>query len=360
MAKLILSLDGLVLNEFPLTKERTSIGRKPHNDIQIDNLAVSGEHAVVVTIGERLLPGRRRQHQRDAGQRCAGQEAHPAEQRRHRTGQVQADVRRQESCAGSAADYEKTMVWRPAEAKQAAAQSSAATSSRSASGDPAPNCNAAPAPGAQSRAGARCRVEESATRRSRSGNSCFVLLVILDCRLPDLRHARLMPTAAFASRAPGWRRRHPETGSGLDIVTRVPPTAREAVRRLRASKIREVANAGMGREDVLAFWFGEPDEVTPAFIRQAGIDALQCRRDVLYAQPRHSRAAAGDRGLRLAPASARRGRPHRGHELRDVGADAGDAGAGRAGRPRRRGHAALAQPGRDSEDPRRGGRPASS
>jgi pSer/pThr/pTyr-binding forkhead associated (FHA) protein len=43
-------MDGLVLKEIPLTKERTTIGRKPHNDIQIDNLAVSGEHAVIVTI----------------------------------------------------------------------------------------------------------------------------------------------------------------------------------------------------------------------------------------------------------------------------------------------------------------------
>src|SRR5512134_962706 len=50
MAKLILSMDGLVLKEITLTKERTSIGRKPHNDIQIDNLAVSGEHSVIVTI----------------------------------------------------------------------------------------------------------------------------------------------------------------------------------------------------------------------------------------------------------------------------------------------------------------------
>ena len=50
MAKLILSMDGLVLKEIPLTKERTTIGRKPHNDIQIDNLAISGEHAVIVNI----------------------------------------------------------------------------------------------------------------------------------------------------------------------------------------------------------------------------------------------------------------------------------------------------------------------
>lgn len=50
MAKLILSMDGLVLKEIALNKERLSIGRKPHNDIQIDNLAISGEHAVIVTI----------------------------------------------------------------------------------------------------------------------------------------------------------------------------------------------------------------------------------------------------------------------------------------------------------------------
>jgi pSer/pThr/pTyr-binding forkhead associated (FHA) protein len=50
MAKLILSMDGLVLKEIPLTKERMSIGRKANNDIQIDNLAISGEHAAVVTI----------------------------------------------------------------------------------------------------------------------------------------------------------------------------------------------------------------------------------------------------------------------------------------------------------------------
>ena len=50
MAKLILSMDGLVLKEIPLVKERMTVGRKAHNDIQIDNMAISGEHAAVVTI----------------------------------------------------------------------------------------------------------------------------------------------------------------------------------------------------------------------------------------------------------------------------------------------------------------------
>jgi aspartate/methionine/tyrosine aminotransferase len=50
---------------------------------------------------------------------------------------------------------------------------------------------------------------------------------------------------------------------------------RQTITQLQASKIREVANAGLGRTDVLAFWFGESDEVTPDFIRQAAIDSLQ-------------------------------------------------------------------------------------
>jgi aspartate/methionine/tyrosine aminotransferase len=50
---------------------------------------------------------------------------------------------------------------------------------------------------------------------------------------------------------------------------------RQAIQQLQASKIRELANAGLGRSDVLAFWFGESDEVTPDFIRQAAIDSLQ-------------------------------------------------------------------------------------
>ena len=51
MAKLLFLLDGNSLGEFALDKERITIGRRPSNQIHIDNLAVSGEHAVIVTIG---------------------------------------------------------------------------------------------------------------------------------------------------------------------------------------------------------------------------------------------------------------------------------------------------------------------
>ena len=47
MPKMIVSIEGVVIKEVQLTKDRTSLGRRPYNDIVIDNLAVSGEHAVV-------------------------------------------------------------------------------------------------------------------------------------------------------------------------------------------------------------------------------------------------------------------------------------------------------------------------
>ncbi len=50
MAKIILTLNESVIGEFPLNKECVTIGRKPDNDIQIDNLAISGHHAQIITI----------------------------------------------------------------------------------------------------------------------------------------------------------------------------------------------------------------------------------------------------------------------------------------------------------------------
>lgn len=52
MPKLVVSLDGVVIKEVQLTKDKTSLGRRPYNDIVIDNLAVSGEHAVLQMVGQ--------------------------------------------------------------------------------------------------------------------------------------------------------------------------------------------------------------------------------------------------------------------------------------------------------------------
>ena len=51
MPKMIISLDGVILREVQLTKDRTTLGRRPYNDIVIDHLAVSGEHAVLQMAG---------------------------------------------------------------------------------------------------------------------------------------------------------------------------------------------------------------------------------------------------------------------------------------------------------------------
>jgi hypothetical protein len=51
MGKLVVSLDGVVIKEVQITKDKTTMGRRPYNDMVIDNLAVSGEHAVLQMVG---------------------------------------------------------------------------------------------------------------------------------------------------------------------------------------------------------------------------------------------------------------------------------------------------------------------
>ncbi len=55
MPKMIVSIDGVVIKEVQLTKDRTTLGRRPYNDVVIDNLAVSGEHAAVQIMDETVF-----------------------------------------------------------------------------------------------------------------------------------------------------------------------------------------------------------------------------------------------------------------------------------------------------------------
>ena len=55
MSKLVISLDGVVVREAPIAKEKTTLGRRPYNDIVIDNLAVSGEHAMFHLMGSEVF-----------------------------------------------------------------------------------------------------------------------------------------------------------------------------------------------------------------------------------------------------------------------------------------------------------------
>jgi hypothetical protein len=144
MAKLILSMDGLVLKEIPLVKERTTIGRKPHNDIQIDNLAVSGEHAVIVTIlNDSFLE--------DLGS-TNGTLVNGNNVKKHflqnndviELGKYKLKYVAEagQPAAATAADFEKTMVLRPAAMKAAAQQAPAAGAAA------APAASAPPPPAA--------------------------------------------------------------------------------------------------------------------------------------------------------------------------------------------------------------------
>ena len=80
------------------------------------------------------------------------------------------------------------------------------------------------------------------------------------------------------------------------------PNLRSVIDELPASKIREVANAAMERRDVLAFWFGESDETTPSFIRDAAAASLAAG-ETFYS---HNLGLAG---LREAIASRSSARP---------------------------------------------------
>src|SRR5262245_58808965 len=133
MAKLILSMDGQVLKEIPLSKERITIGRKAHNDVQIDNLAVSGEHAVIVSVMddaflEDLGSTNGTMVNGKAVKKHFLQDNDVVELGKYKLKYVQEKKAPQPKAAGAApaaADSEKTMVLRPGAMKAAVEQAKA-------------------------------------------------------------------------------------------------------------------------------------------------------------------------------------------------------------------------------------------
>jgi pSer/pThr/pTyr-binding forkhead associated (FHA) protein len=148
MAKMILSMDGLVLKEIPLVKERMTLGRKPHNDIQIDNLAISGEHAAIVTIlNDSFLEDLNSTN----GTLVNGQ---PVKKHFLKNGDVVElgkyklkYIAEQAAQVTDAADFEKTMVLRPNMVRPAPAEASPPPAAAPAAVPVAPP--SAPAPAAE-------------------------------------------------------------------------------------------------------------------------------------------------------------------------------------------------------------------
>jgi pSer/pThr/pTyr-binding forkhead associated (FHA) protein len=147
MGKLVLSLNGAVQGEFQLNKERMTVGRKPDNDVQIDNLAVSGKHALVITIlDDSFLE--------DLGS-TNGTYVNGKLIKKHalRDGDVIGIGKHElkyvnEHATADDEEFEKTMIIRPGSASAAVAAAKAAEVAQPVAAAPAPAAPAAVAPAA--------------------------------------------------------------------------------------------------------------------------------------------------------------------------------------------------------------------
>jgi len=123
MAKVLLCLEGAVIKEFRLTRDRTSIGRRPSNDIQIENIAVSGEHAVLDRIGRDVFV-------EDLGSTNGTLvNGKPVQRQLLANGDEvvvgKYTLKYWQDAAPAGGDFDKTMIMRPGQAQAAAPQPAA-------------------------------------------------------------------------------------------------------------------------------------------------------------------------------------------------------------------------------------------
>jgi pSer/pThr/pTyr-binding forkhead associated (FHA) protein len=108
MGKLVVSLDNVVIKEVTILKERTTLGRRPYNDIVIDNLAVSGEHAVLLAVGDDVFL---EDLNSTNGSYINGKPV--KKQLLSHNDIIEIGKYRLKYLAAEVADYEKTMILRP-------------------------------------------------------------------------------------------------------------------------------------------------------------------------------------------------------------------------------------------------------
>ena len=149
--------------------------------------------------------------------------------------------------------------------------------------------------------------------------------------------------------------RRPETPSSTVMPDSAPHLRHRPRRRALAGRIADPRSRqrrhGRSRHPAVLVRRARRDHAGVHPRSRRGI--ARARRDVLFAELRHSGAARRDRALRFAIARRDRRRPDRRHCVRHVGADARRRSAGRTGRPRGRRDTDVAEPGRDPEDSRR-------
>src|SRR3990172_13282366 len=146
MAKLVLSINGAIQGEYELSQERLTIGRKPDNDIQIDNLAVSGKHALIITILDDSFL-------KDLGS-TNGTYVNGKLVKKHalKNGDVIAIGKHElkyinEQATADDEEFEKTMIIKPSSASAAVAAAQAAEKAVAAAAPPPPTASAAPPAG---------------------------------------------------------------------------------------------------------------------------------------------------------------------------------------------------------------------
>jgi hypothetical protein len=116
MGKLVVSLDGVVIKEVQITKDKTTLGRRPYNDMVIDNLAVSGEHAVLQMVGNDVFI---EDLNSTNGTYINGKAV--KKQLLAHNDTVEIGKYKIKYLTDDGGDYEKTMIMRPGDAPQPAA-----------------------------------------------------------------------------------------------------------------------------------------------------------------------------------------------------------------------------------------------
>ncbi len=137
MGKLVVSLDGVVIKDVQITKDKTTLGRRPYNDIVIDNLAVSGEHAVLQMLGSDVFI----EDLNSTNGTYINGKAIKKQMLVH-SDTVEIGKYKIKFLVEEGGDYEKTMIMRPG---AAAAAAGAAPSSPYARSTPLPHLGAAAA-----------------------------------------------------------------------------------------------------------------------------------------------------------------------------------------------------------------------
>ena len=141
MGKLVVSLDGVVIKEVQISKDKTSLGRRPYNDIVIDNLAVSGEHAVLQLVGRDVFI---EDLNSTNGTYINGKAV--KKQLLQHGDTVEIGKYKIRYLMDEGQDYEKTMIMRPGQAPLATAGASAFHSQNGAGGSGVPSGPAPLAP----------------------------------------------------------------------------------------------------------------------------------------------------------------------------------------------------------------------